>query len=239
MRCPFDGRANPINGVPEIIRRYRLAALFGIKIEHKNPGAIRPVSAGPVSRATRARLHQDVRIQPGIDIAARHDDADGAPGGLGTAGQDGGQRHRAARLCDQLQELKSLAREPYTLVFFEAPHRLVRTIEEMIEVLGERPAVIFKEMTKMFEQVLAGSLGELLERIRPAEEVRGEYTLVVSGREKGEEQGGLGRDVEDRIDHMLKAGGMSVRDMAQEIASQWGLDYRDVYKVCIQRKRAL
>ena len=137
------------------------------------------------------------------------------------------------------KELKSLAREPYTLVFFEAPHRLVRTIEEMIEVLGERPAVIFKEMTKMFEQVMAGSLGELLERIRPAEEVRGEYTLVVSGREKGEEQGGLGRDVEDRIDHMLKAGGMSVRDMAQEIASQWGLDYRNVYKVCIQRKRAL
>ena len=137
------------------------------------------------------------------------------------------------------KELKSLEHEPYTLVFFEAPHRLAATLEDMIEVLGDRAAVIFKEMTKMFEQVMTGSLGKLLERIGSAEEVRGEYTLVVSGREKGNEQGGLGRDVEDRIDHMLKAGGMSVRDMAQEISSQWGLEYRDVYKVCIQRKRAL
>jgi len=137
------------------------------------------------------------------------------------------------------KELKSLEREPYTLVFFEAPHRLAASIKDMIEVLGDRPAVIFKEMTKMFEQVTAGTLGEVLERIGPAEEVRGEYTLVLSGREKGKDQGCLGRDIEDRIDHMLKAGGMSVRDMAREISSQWDFDYRDVYKVFIQRKKAL
>lgn len=137
------------------------------------------------------------------------------------------------------KELRGLEPQPHTLVLFEAPHRLVATLEDMIEILGDRPMVIFKEMTKMFEQVMAGTSRELLERIRPAGEVRGEYTLVVAGREKGKQEAGLDQDIEDRIDHMLKTGEMSVRDMAQEISSRSGLDYRDIYKVCIQRKRAL
>ena len=136
------------------------------------------------------------------------------------------------------KELKALERRPYTLVFFEAPHRLVATLEDMLEILGDRPLVLFKEMTKLFEQVVGGTLHDLLERIRPEAKIRGEYTLVVAGSEKGEEGGGLDEEIEDRIDRMLKAGGMSIRDMAQKIASESGLDYRNVYKACIQRKRA-
>jgi 16S rRNA (cytidine1402-2'-O)-methyltransferase len=136
------------------------------------------------------------------------------------------------------KELKALENQPHTLVFFEAPHRLVASLEDMLDVFGDRPLVLFKEMTKMFEQVMGGTLGDLLERVRSAGEIRGEYTLVVAGREKREEAG-LDQEIEERIDHMLKSGGMSVRDMAQEISSETGLDYRNVYRACIQRKRAM
>jgi 16S rRNA (cytidine1402-2'-O)-methyltransferase len=136
------------------------------------------------------------------------------------------------------KELKALENQPHTLVFFEAPHRLVASLEDMLDVFGDRPLVLFKEMTKMFEQVMGGTLGELLEWVRSAGEIRGEYTLVVAGREKREEAG-LDQEIEERIDHMLKSGGMSVRDMAQKISSETGLDYRNVYRACIQRKRAM
>ncbi|MBN2032804.1 MAG: 16S rRNA (cytidine(1402)-2'-O)-methyltransferase [Deltaproteobacteria bacterium] len=137
------------------------------------------------------------------------------------------------------KDLKGLEYQPYTMVFFEAPHRLVLTLEDMLEILGDRPLVILKEMTKMFEQTLRGSLRDLLERIRKEGETRGEYTLVMEGSEKREQNGTLQAEIEDRIDRMLETKTMSIRDMAQNIASEAGLDYRSIYKACIKRKRAL
>jgi hypothetical protein len=87
--------------------------------------------------------------------------------------------------------------------------------------------------------VIGGSLSTVLSRVREEEEIRGEYTLVVEGCEKRKEGGEIGEDVEAMIDGMLKTGGVSVRDMARAISSEAGLDYRIVYKGCIERKRKL
>lgn len=137
------------------------------------------------------------------------------------------------------KELKSLEGQPYTLVFFEAPHRLVATLEDMLEILGDRPMVLLKEMTKLFEDVAGGSIRTVLSRVKEEGEVRGEYTLVVEGCERRKGGGEIDKDVEAMIDHMLETGGMSVRDMAREISSEAGLDYRTVYRACIQRKRTM
>ena len=94
-----------------------------------------------------------------------------------------------------------------------------------------------KEMTKLFEEVVGGSVRTILSRLKEAGEIRGEYTLVVAGDEKRKEGGEVDEEIEAMIDQRLKTGGMSVRDMAREISSEAGLDYRSVYKACIQRKR--
>jgi len=99
--------------------------------------------------------------------------------------------------------------------------------------------VLLKEMTKVFEEVVGGSLRTILSGLKEEGEIRGEYTLVVAGGEKRKEGGEVDAEIEAMIDHRLKTGGMSVRDMAQEISSESGLDYRSVYKACIQRKRAM
>jgi 16S rRNA (cytidine1402-2'-O)-methyltransferase len=87
----------------------------------------------------------------------------------------GGERRRA---------LAALAAEPRTMVFFEAPHRLAAALGDLVDAFGaSRRAVVCRELTKTYEEVRRGGLGELAEWA--AGEVRGEVTLVVAGAEPG------------------------------------------------------
>jgi 16S rRNA (cytidine1402-2'-O)-methyltransferase len=87
----------------------------------------------------------------------------------------GGERRRA---------LAALAAEPRTMVFFEAPHRLAAALGDLVDAFGaSRRAVVCRELTKTYEEVRRGGLGELAEWA--AGEVRGEITLVVAGAEPG------------------------------------------------------
>ncbi len=78
--------------------------------------------------------------------------------------------------------LAALAREPDTLVFHEAPHRLAASLADLAEVLGEdREAVLCRELTKLHEEVLRGTLGELARDVAARDRVRGEIVSVVAG----------------------------------------------------------
>jgi 16S rRNA (cytidine1402-2'-O)-methyltransferase len=84
----------------------------------------------------------------------------------------GGRKRRA---------LEALAGEPRTLVFYESPHRLAKTLALMLEVFGDRPAAVGRELTKVFEEITRGSLADALERYRDRA-VKGEVTIAVAGR---------------------------------------------------------
>lgn len=83
----------------------------------------------------------------------------------------GGRKRRA---------LEALAAEPRTLVFYESPHRLAKTLALMLEVLGDRPAAVGRELTKVFEEITRGTLSEALARYRDRA-VKGEVTIAVAG----------------------------------------------------------
>jgi 16S rRNA (cytidine1402-2'-O)-methyltransferase len=140
---------------------------------------------------------------------------------------------RSGRRRKELETLKSL---PCTLVFFEAPHRLKEMLEDLKEVLGDRAMVLHKEMTKLFEETVQGSVGSVLNRLR-GEEARGEYTLVVAGCEKKEKEETVDEKVKEKIAQLLKAGTMSLKDIAHEISSETGVEYRKAYKACLLIKR--
>ena len=142
--------------------------------------------------------------------------------------------HRSGKRKKEMETLKSL---PHTLVFFEAPHRLKETLEDLREVLGDRAMVLHKEMTKLFEGTVEGPVGSVLNRLSE-EEVRGEYTLVVAGCEKKEKEQTLDEEVLEKIGLLLNAGTMSLKDIAYEISSETGVEYRRVYKACLLMKRA-
>jgi 16S rRNA (cytidine1402-2'-O)-methyltransferase len=67
----------------------------------------------------------------------------------------------------------------HTLICFESPHRLLASVGDAIDELGDRPAVLGRELTKLHEEVLRGSLGELLEVLRARPALKGEFVLVV------------------------------------------------------------
>jgi len=69
----------------------------------------------------------------------------------------------------------------HTLVFFESPHRLIHSLEQALEVMGDRPAAVSRELTKLHEESLRGPLGELLEELRSRDRLRGEFVVVVGG----------------------------------------------------------
>jgi len=66
-----------------------------------------------------------------------------------------------------------------TLVVYESPHRLLRSLEDAVEELGDRPAAIARELTKLHEEVLRGSLTEILQTLRDRPSLKGEFVLVV------------------------------------------------------------
>ena len=127
---------------------------------------------------------------------------------------------RAARRSE-LAALRGLAA---TLVFFEAPHRLPESLADMAEMLGERPAAVARELTKMFEEVRRGSLPTLAAHYAAAGPPKGEIVVVVGAApEAPPEEAGL----DARLRRALA--GMSLRDAAEAVAEATGLPRRQVY----------
>ena len=82
--------------------------------------------------------------------------------------------------------LTELLAQPFPVVFFESPRRLVDTIRDISEIAEGREVVLAKEMTKMYEEIQRGRADEILSRI--PEEVKGEYTIIVGGRNSGKDK---------------------------------------------------
>jgi len=76
--------------------------------------------------------------------------------------------------------LKVDADSSHTLIFYESPHRLIAFLKDALEVYGDRKAAVANDLTKMFERMDRGLLSELIERLE-AEQLRGEYTVVIAG----------------------------------------------------------
>lgn len=80
----------------------------------------------------------------------------------------------------RLKKLNSLKELPHTLIFFESPHRLTQTLTDCLEVLGDRPIALARELTKVFEEVIRGNISEVVERLTKRT-VKGEITLLIGG----------------------------------------------------------
>ncbi len=86
--------------------------------------------------------------------------------------------HKSKKRRDLLKGLEGV-RE--TLIFYESPHRLLKTLNDIYEILGDRNMVLARELTKVFEEVIRGRVSELIEQVK-ARRLKGEITLVISGK---------------------------------------------------------
>ncbi len=128
------------------------------------------------------------------------------------------------------ERLGAVLRESRTTVLFEAPHRLARTLEDLVAVAGaERRIVLARELTKLHEEIWRGTLGEAVERIG-AVEPRGEYVLVVDGAppRPDADDGAILEALAD-----ARRRGLSTRDASTEVADRLGVPRRRVYGLAI------
>lgn len=134
-------------------------------------------------------------------------------------------------------ELSKLVAEPRTMIFFEAPHRVRAMLMDLREVLGDRPIVMLREMTKVFEEAKRGPVSAVLEHLKRSK-IRGEFTLVVSGNQETTAHG-FTEDLRNRIEELLSDEEMTIRDIAHLISSEEGLAYRKIYKECLAMKKEI
>jgi len=128
------------------------------------------------------------------------------------------------------RRLAELAGERRAIVLLEAGRRLPALLDAATEAFGARDAVVGRELTKRYEEVLRGTLPELAARVRAAGAVRGEVTVLIAAR--AGEQAGQDLDdaaIEARLHSMLGAGS-SVRDAASAVARETGRSRRDLYQ---------
>lgn len=128
--------------------------------------------------------------------------------------------------------LTALATEPRTMVFFEAPHRVEATLTEMAAVFGsDRPGAVCRELTKTYEQVIRGSMSELVDAAK--EGLRGEITLVIAG---AAPDAGVARSDEELVAEVLRLeqAGISRKDAIAEVAASFGAKRRLVYDAVIR-----
>jgi len=131
--------------------------------------------------------------------------------------------------------LAALASEPRAIVFFEAGRRLAAFLAAAHAALGERDAVIARELTKRHEEILRGTLGELAARVASMERVRGEVTVLVGAR-MAPEVTATAVDLDARI-RAARAAGRSVADLATEIGRETGVSRRVVYRRALALER--
>ncbi|GIW48436.1 MAG: ribosomal RNA small subunit methyltransferase I [Deltaproteobacteria bacterium] len=123
--------------------------------------------------------------------------------------------------------LESIREYPETLVFYESPNRILETLKDIIEILGDRNVSISRELTKVFEESLKGKASSVLETLSQRQSIKGEITVVVEGKRYEETE--LGQEIERELKE-LREKGLSLKEAVKTVSKEPGISKNLVYK---------
>lgn len=129
---------------------------------------------------------------------------------------------------DRVKFLKTIRDEERTIIFYEGPHRVKSMLQDLYGVFGERRVSVLRELTKVHEEAIRGTLGEIIAHFE-VNEPRGEFVIVVEGApQKEEKQDFSCLSVEEHVEHYLKQG-YDRMDAMKQAAKDRGMSKRDIY----------
>lgn len=136
--------------------------------------------------------------------------------------------------------LEELKEETRTIILYEAPHHLVKTIRDLYQALGDRKITICRELTKKYETILPISLEQALQKYE-TEDPRGEYVLVLAGKSRIEKKQESikeweSRSIEEHMDFYINTG-MDSKAAMKQVAKDRGVSKREVYEYMIKNNR--
>lgn len=128
-----------------------------------------------------------------------------------------------AKQSSAKKELEELKDFPYTIIFYEAPHRILKTLKLCHDVLGNRKAVIARELTKIHEEYIRGNLDELLKR----SEYKGEIVLLIEGKQKESEIIDFNLLIKE-VDSLIKKG-LKAKEAINKVAKENNISKNELY----------
>lgn len=122
------------------------------------------------------------------------------------------------------KELEHLRYQSATLIFYEAPHRIQKMLENVLEIFGDRPAAISREISKKYEEILRGTISELIGQVV---DIKGELVIIIGGRNEGQAENDL--SLKESVNQLLEAG-YDLKEAMKEVAKMRNVSKSDVYR---------
>jgi 16S rRNA (cytidine1402-2'-O)-methyltransferase len=146
-----------------------------------------------------------------------------------------------AKRGERRAALESIKDSPRTQLFYEAPHRIVETLQDVAEICGaSRNVVVAREVTKLHEEFLRGRAAEVLEALKAREVVKGEITLLIGKAEATDAHVGTGTlarpSVRQRVDQIMAEENLDEKAALKKVAKERGVSKSEAYRE-LQRSR--
>src|SRR5579863_7581659 len=138
-----------------------------------------------------------------------------------------------AKRGERQAALEAIKTSPRTQVFYEAPHRIVEALSDVVEVLGkDRQVVIAREVTKMHEEFLRGRAGEVLEILKSRDGVKGEITLLIGRAEDSDSQAAVSprMSVRQRVEQIMAEEKVDEKAALKKAAKERGISKSEAYR---------
>ncbi|HEY1217597.1 MAG: 16S rRNA (cytidine(1402)-2'-O)-methyltransferase [Bryobacteraceae bacterium] len=186
-----------------------------------------PLVSDPGYRLVRAAIDAGIAVEPIPGPSA-------ALAALAGSGLPTNAFHFAgflpAKTGQRARALEALKEEPATLIFYEAPHRVLETLEAIAQVLGLRPVVAARELTKVHEEFLRGTAAEVGAQLAARGSIKGEFTLLVG---KAVEPAPDDTPVGEAVEELVRGGAVRMEAIKQ-VARRRGLSKREVYEQALR-----
>jgi len=145
-----------------------------------------------------------------------------------------------ARQGERRSVLEGLAPVTETLVFYEAPHRIAEMLHDVEKIFGQnRRVVVARELTKIHEEFLRGTISEVCAELGRREIAKGEITVIVGGKSGHQEASSPKRSLPERIAELMSTGNLDEKDALKLAAREFGLSKSDAYREWQRRKRGV
>jgi len=135
---------------------------------------------------------------------------------------------------ERKKSLQQISEQPYTLIFLETPHRLLDSLDDILETLGNRQICIAREMTKLYEEYFRGQISEAIAYFK-SKEPRGEFTLVIAGKKTEDRKRWTEDELLKAIKKELKKD-KSAKETSAELAESSGWNKKEIYNLVNQSK---
>ena len=132
-----------------------------------------------------------------------------------------------AKKAKREKELENLKKYPVTIIFYEAPHRIIEMLESIRDIFGERRISVSREISKLYEEIYRGTVSEVIDELN-SEEIRGEFVVVVEG--SSNEVSFESMSVEEHVNMYIEEG-LTEKDAMKKVAKDRNTTKSEIYKI--------